>query len=459
MASVQSNRQITEGVIWKQLLIFFFPILLGSVFQQLYNTVDTIIVGRFVGTEALAAVGASSPIISLVCGFFIGIASGPTVILSQRYGAGDKEGVRNALHTGIALALTLGGIVLVLGMTLAPQILRLIGTPESCLANAVTYCRIFFSGAVFSMLYNMGAGILRAMGDSKRPMIFLIICCLVNIAADLIFVCVLDMGVAGVGIATVMSQAISAVLVLSVLLRQKDEGRLEVKRIRFHGKSLLSMLQIGVPAGIQLMMFDLSNLIVQSAVNSFGNATVAAWTAFGKTDGLTWQISGAFGVSVTTFVGQNFGAQKYDRVRRSVWVCMGLSIAIVGSLSILEFTFRRFILGIYTTDPEVIAIGAEMMAHIVLFNAIFMPIEVFAGTMRGTGYSIQPTLIMLTCVCAFRISWILLVVNRFHTIGMLCLAYPISWILCAGVFFAFYLKGDWLHSRIAALGMAPEIKK
>lgn len=458
MSLSRQNRQITEGVIWKQLLLFFFPILMGSFFQQLYNTVDTIIVGRGVGTEALAAVGASSPIISLINGFFIGIASGPTVILSQCYGAGDKHGVRNALHTGVALALTLGAVVMSIGVGFAPQILRLIGTPESCLHDAVTYCRIYFSGAIFAMVYNMGSGILRAMGDSRRPMIFLMICCVINIIGDLFFVYVLRMGVAGAGLATVASQAISAVLVISVLLRQEEESRLEIKHIRFHMGQLASMLRIGVPAGIQLMMFDLSNLIVQSSINSFGEATVAAWTAFGKTDGLTWQISGAFGVSVTTFVGQNFGAQKYDRVRRSVWVCMGLSIAIVGSLSILEFTFRRFILGIYTTDPEVIAIGAEMMAHIVLFNAIFMPIEVFAGAMRGTGYALQPTLIMLTCVCAFRITWVLFVVSRFHTIGMLCLAYPISWFLCATVFFLFYLKGDWLHSRIRALGMQPEVR-
>ncbi len=458
MALSQQNRRITEGVIWKQLLLFFFPILMGSFFQQLYNTVDTIIVGRGVGTEALAAVGASSPIISLINGFFIGVSTGPTVILSQCYGAGDKQGVKNALHTGIALALTLGAVVMTVGVSLAPQILRLIGTPENCLDSAVSYCRIYFSGAVFSMVYNMGSGILRAMGDSKRPMIFLMVCCVVNIVGDLILVYGLKMGVAGAGLATVLSQAISAVLVTSVLLKQDDESRLEVKHIRFHLGQLASMLRIGIPAGIQLMMFDLSNLIVQSSINSFGDATVAAWTAFGKTDGLTWQISGAFGVSVTTFVGQNFGAQKYDRVRRSVWVCMGLSIAIVGALSILEFTFRHFILGIYTTDPEVIAIGGEMMANIVLFNAIFMPIEVFAGTMRGTGYSLQPTLIMLTCVCAFRITWVLLVVSRWHTIATLCMAYPISWVLCASVFYAFYLKGDWLHGRIQALGMAPEIR-
>lgn len=455
---LSQNRRITEGVIWKQLLTFFFPILLGSFFQQMYNTVDTIIVGRFVGTTALAAVGASGPILSLINGFFIGVSSGATVILSQFYGANDREGVNKALHTGMALALTLGVLISLLGVVFAPQILRLIGTPETCFADAVRYCRIYFSGAVASMLYNMGAGILRAMGDSRRPMIFLIICCVVNIVTDLIFVCLLRLGVAGAGIATILSQIISAVLVLRVLRKLPDEERLIPGKIRFHGKLLANILKIGIPAGIQLMMFDLSNLIVQSSINSFGDAAIAAWTAFGKTDGLTWQISGAFGVSVTTFVGQNFGAQKYDRVRRSVWVCMGLSIAIVGSLSLFEFIFRRFILGIYTVDPEVIEIGAHMMACIVLFNPVFMPIEVFAGTMRGTGYALLPTVVMCVCVCLFRVLWVTLVVSRFHTIAVLCMAYPISWILCAGIFAIAYFRGNWLKKPIAQLGLAPEIR-
>ena len=204
------------------------------------------------------------------------------------------------------------------------------------------------------------------------------------------------------------------------------------------------------------MMFDFSNLIVQSSINSFGGTAVAAWTAYGKADGLAWQVNGAFGVAVTTFVGQNFGAQKYDRVRRSVWVCMGLDFAMVGGLSTLEFLFRHFILGIFTTDPEVIRIGAEMMACIVLFNAVFAPIEVFGGTMRGTGYSVQPTLIMCVCVCLIRVLWVVFVASRWHTIRVLCMAYPITWILCAIIFFIVYLKGDWLHSRIQALGMTPE---
>ena len=455
---VASNRRITEGVIWKQLLLFFFPILLGSFFQQLYNTVDTIIVGRALGTTALASVGASASILNLVYGFFAGLSSGATVILSQSYGAGDREGIQKALHSGIALSLTLGLVIAVAGWIAAPRVLSLIGTPENCMEDAVTYCRLIFGGAVASMLYNMGSGILRAMGDARRPMIFLIICCVINIAADLLFVYVFRMGVAGAALATVLAQMISAVLVLSVLMKQQGESRLKLRSIRFHKNTLLSILRIGIPAGIQLMMFDFSNLIAQSSVNSFGDAAIAAWTAYGKTDGMTWQVNGAFGVAVTTFVGQNFGAQKYDRVRRSVWVCMGLGVAMVGGLSVLEFIFRHFLLGIFTTDPEVVRIGGEMMACIILFNVVFVPIEVFGGAMRGIGYALQPTVIMCVCICLLRVLWILLVVSRFHTITVLCMIFPISWILCAGIFLGVYLKGDWLRSRIAALGMAPEVR-
>ena len=450
---ISANRRITEGVIWKQLLIFFFPILMGSFFQQMYNTVDTIIVGRFVGTGALAAVGASGPIISLINGFFLGISSGATVILAQFYGANDGKGVRESLHTGMALALVLGLLILVVGVGFAPRILRLIGTPESCLADAVLYCRIYFSGAVASMVYNMGSGILRAMGDSKRPMFFLIACCGINIVLDLLFVCVLKLGVAGAGIATVLSLIISAGLVVYALLRQPGEERLVLGQLRLHRALLIRILKIGLPAGIQLMMFDFSNLIVQTSINSFGEAAVAAWVAFGKADGITWMLSAAFGVSVTTFVGQNFGAQRYDRVRRSVWVCMAMSVSMVGVLSLLEFTFRRQLLGLFTADPAVVEIGTEMMAQIVLFNVVFMPIEVFAGAMRGTGYALPPTLIMCLCVCLFRVIWVLGVVSRFHSISVLCMAYPISWTMCTVIFYIVYLRGNWLRGRIRDLGM------
>lgn len=458
MQSRLSSRKITEGVIWKQLLSFFFPILLGTFFQQMYNTADTIIVGRFVGTQALAAVGSTAALISLINGFFVGLSSGATVLLSQFFGAGDRKGVSSALHTGIGLSLVLGALITLLGLTLGQAILRLSNVPESCFADAALYTKIYFSGAIASMLYNMGAGILRAMGDSKRPTVFLIITCFLNIAADLFFVVVLRLGVAGAAVATVVSQSISALLVIVVLFRLPDGMAFRFRQIRLEAELLKRILYVGIPAGLQFVTFDLANVLIQSGINSFGDVTVAAWTAYIKTDALTWMISGAFGVSITTFVGQNFGAQKYDRIRKSVWVCMGMSVVLVGTLSALVITFRHFILGIYTTDPEVIRVSAYVMLWTVPFNFIFMPVEVFAGTMRGTGYSLMPTVITCLCVCVFRVVWILTMVARFHTIELLALCYPLSWILAAVVFYIAYRRGTWLTKRIQECGLDPETR-
>lgn len=404
------SQRITEGVIWKQLLFFFFPILLGSFFQQMYNTVDTIIVGRFVGTRALAAVGATSALLNLMNGFFIGLSTGATVLLSQFYGAKSKQGVQDALHTGVALSLLLG------------------------------------------------AGILRAMGDSRRPTVFLMAACGVNIVLDIVCVVVLKMGVAGAAIATVFSQVVSAGMVTVALLRQPEETRLSLKKIRFQGELLKRILYVGVPAGLQFVTFDLANTLIQSGINSFGDVAVAAWTAYVKTDSLTWMISGAFGVSVTTFVGQNFGAQKYDRIRQSVWVCMGMSVALTGAMSALVIAFRPVILGIYTTDPVVIRLGVYVMAWTVPFNVLFMPVEVFAGAMRGTGYSVVPTVITCMCVCVFRVVWIFTVVRTWHRIELLAVCYPLSWLLAATVFAIVYFRGGWLRRRIAQCGMEPEVR-
>lgn len=449
-------RKITEGPILPQLLVFFFPILLGTFFQQMYNTVDTIIVGRFVSTEALAAVGSTGPLVNMINGFFIGISSGATVILSQFFGAGNKDGVVRSLHTGIMLSIVLGLMVVVLGCCFAPLVLRLINTPADCLPLAQVYIRIYFAGAVGSMVYNMGAGILRAMGDSRRPMIFLIISCFINIAVDILFVVVLDWKVVGAALATVLSQAISACMLVVTLVRSKDYP-LQFSALRMDVSLLQRILGIGVPAGLSLVTFDLSNVLVQSGINSFGSATMAAWTAFGKTDAITWMISGAFGVSITTFVGQNFGAQKYRRVQQSVWICMALSLSVVGLLAAFEYFFRRQILGICTPDAEVIEIGAYMMSIIVPFNPLFMPIEILSGTMRGTGYSVVPTVITGLSVCLFRVLWLITVVFRWHSLTLLCLSYPISWLLAVIVFFIVYFRGNWLRKRIAACGMEPDI--
>lgn len=453
-----NDRQITQGVIWKQLLLFFFPILLGTFFQQMYNTVDAIIVGRAVGTQGLAAVGATSALISLLNGFFVGLSTGATVLLSQFYGAGDRNGVRRALHSGIALSLVLGAIITGLGLTAAGPVLKLIRTPESCLAGSTLYTRLYLSGAVASMVYNMGSGILRAMGDSQRPTLFLIAACVINILMDLLFVVVLKLGIAGAALATVLSQVISAVLVVRALLRQPEDVRLRLRELRLDPALLKRILYVGVPAGLQFVTFDLANLLIQSGINSFGDITVAAWTAYVKTDSLTWMISGAFGVSITTFVGQNFGAQKYSRIRQSVWVCLGMAVGLVGCLSILEYGLRYFIIGIYSSDPEVVRTGALIISITVPFNILFMPVEVFAGTMRGTGYSVMPTVITCTCVCVFRVLWIATVVGRFHRLELLAACYPISWLLASIVFYIAYLRGTWLRSRIEKSGMAPEIR-
>lgn len=437
--------QITEGVIWKQLLYFFFPILLGSFFQQMYNTVDTIIVGRAIGTQALAAVGSSSSLFNLVNGFFIGLSSGATVILSQYYGAEDRDGVEQSLHTGMVLSLVLGIITMVIGTGFGPGILRLIRTPENCLEDAVTYVRFYFTGAVASMVYNMGTGILRAMGDSKKPMLFLMFSCFLNIILDILFVVVWNTGVAGAAAATALSQWISAFLVVAALCRLPEECRLQWSKLRISSRMLTRILAIGIPAGLQFMTYDLSNILTQSSINSFGDVTTAAWTAYLKTDAIIWMIITAFGVAITTFVGQNYGAKKYDRVTKSVWICMGMSAVVVIALSAAETYYRNWLLGIYTTDPDVVRAGAYVVLHTVPYCVCFIPVEVMGGAMRGTGYSLVPTIITTVFACVFRVAWVLFIVSRWHSLFLLVLCYPISWAACSLVFCIVYFRGTWLR--------------
>lgn len=455
MGTTVSSRQITEGNIWKQLLIFFFPILLGSFFQQMYNTVDTIVVGRELGTSALAAVGCTGSLVNMVNGLFTGIGSGATVILSQFYGANLLADTKRTLQTGFTLSVVLGAVVTVLGTLGGPWVLALMKTPEDCLFLASQYIRIFFSGAIGSMVYNMGAGILRAMGDSKRPMIYLIITCFLNIFLDILFVRWLRMGVAGAAAATVVSQFISAGLLTAALCRRQD-CPLDLRHLKLEKALMGRILRIGVPAGLQFVTFDFSNILIQSGINSFGDATMAAWTAYAKTDGMTWMVCGAFGVAVTTFVGQNFGAQKYRRIRQSVRACLIMGIASEILLSAVVLLFREPILGIYIKDPEVIEIGSVIMLSIVPFNFTFMPVEVFGGTLRGVGDAATPTAISGICVCLLRIIWLLTGVKALHTLNSLTICYPVTWILASVVFSVIYLRGNWLSKRIAACGMAPE---
>lgn len=441
---------ITEGVIWKQLLWFFFPILFGTFFQQLYNTVDAVIVGQFVGKEALAAVGGTtSVLINLVVNLFVGISSGTTVVISQFYGAHHYHIVRKTVHTSMALALAGGAIMTLLGVAASPAALSAMGTPADIMEYAVTYIRVFSLGMIASFIYNIGSGILRAIGDTKRPLYFLIAACLTNIVLDLVLVLGLNLGVFGVALATLISQWVSAVLVIITLMRFEGCCRLMWRHVRFYPNILKSVLFVGFPAGLQSDMYAVSNILIQSCINTFGTDTVAAWTAYGKVDGFFWMIMSAYGVSVTTFVGQNFGAQKYERIRQSVRVCLCMTLGTAIGASLLFLTFGKFFLSLFTPDQQVIAIGMQMMHIIMPFYFSYICVEVLSGAIRGTGQALIPMLVTGGGVCLFRVLWIFFVLPFWHNLVFLFASYPISWALTSLLFIVYYVHGGWLQKQIA----------
>lgn len=436
----QLANQITEGIIWKQLLIFFFPIVFGTFFQQLYNTIDTIIVGHFIGKSALASVGGSSTqIVNLVVGFFTGLSSGASVIIAQFYGARDERSVQESLHTAYAFSI-LGSIAISIpGILLAPHLLRWMNTPAELVQDSALYLRIYFAGILFVFIFNVGSSILRAIGDSKHPLYYLMVCCLLNIILDILCVVWLDMGVAGAAAATFFSQAASAVLVTRKLMVSGGILKLSLKKLRFHANVLRSLLRIGMPAGFQSIMYSLSNVIIQSALNSFGTDTVAAWSVYGKLDAVFWMISGAIGISITTFVGQNFGARKYGRVKKSVRVCLGIDALISGVLVIFFLLLRNPLFRIFTNDADVIRIGCEMMALITPCYMFFICIEVLSGALRGIGDVIIPTLITLGGVCLFRILWLFGALRIRPTVNAIILSYPVTWLTTSILFILYYL--------------------
>lgn len=449
--NIKENR-ITEGVIWKQLLLFFFPILIGTFFQQLYNTVDTIIVGQYVGTEALAAVGTTSTLINLLVGFFVGLSSGATVIISQYFGGGDWKNLSRAVHTSIALALAGGGIIMVLGLLTARPSLGLLGVPEEIMDGALTYLHIYYGGIIFCMIYNVGTGVLRAIGDSRMPLYVLIVCCLVNIVLDLLFVVAFHWGVMGVALATVFSQVASALLIMVRLMCTRESYRVELKHIRFDRNILRNVIRIGLPAGLQSVMYSFSNLIIQASINSFGTDAIASWAAIGKIDGFIWMVMGAFGISITTFVGQNFGAGKYDRVKRSVRVCLGITLGVTVSLSVLMLLFMEPLLRFFTGDEAVISIGQSFLRILGPSYFLFVFIEIFSGAIRGAGEALQPMLITTFGVCGLRVLWIFAAVPLLPTMQMVAMNYPVTWAVTGLVFTIYYFRMNWLRRCMQARG-------
>ena len=441
-ARTTSSNGITEGVIWQQLLAFFFPILFGTFFQQLYNTADAIIVGQFLGKEALAAVGGGTgTAINLLIGFFTGLAAGATVIISQHYGAKNDEKVSASIHTAIALALVGGLIISIVGYVFTKPMLELIGTPDDVLPLAVSYMQIYFLGGIPVVMYNMGAGIFRAMGDSRSPFYFLIASCLTNIVLDLLFVGVFGMNVEGAAIATVISQVLSMILIFITLMRRKDSTRLRIRKIAFDRTLLRQMLMIGFPAGIQSIMYTISNLIIQAAINQYGTDTAAAWAGWSKLDQIFWMFINAFSIAITTFVGQNFGAGKIDRARKGV-----LTVTIMAAASTLAIEAGYFLVGryglmLFITDSAVLEIGVSIMKYIVPWYITYIAIELLSGAIRGVGKSLIPTLISVFGICVLRIVWIYVSPAINPTLFGVLFSYPFSWVVTSLLFIIYYFRG------------------
>lgn len=425
---MDKKNQITDGVIWKQLLIFFFPIMVGTLFQQLYNTVDAIIVGRFVGKQALASVGGSAAVLTnFVIGFFTGLSAGATVIISQFYGAKNLKQLSKGLHTAYAFSITVSLLISVIGWFSTPALLHLLKTPADVIPDSILYLRIYFLGMIFTLTYNMGSSIMRAIGDSRRPLIYLIICCGINIVLDILFVIVFHMGIAGAAIATVISQGASAILVTRSLMKSYGILKLELRSIRFHGALLKSELKIGLPGGIQSFGYSISNIIIQAVINDFGTDTAAAWAAYGKLDAIFWTVCGSFGIAITTFAGQNYGARKFNRVKKSVRVCLGMALGVCGSLIVFLMVFCRPLYHIFTTDYAVVDIGVYMLRLITPSYVIFIFVEIFSGALRGIGDVLIPSTITLGGVLLARLTWILFVTPMTGELSTLLYSYPLAW--------------------------------
>ena len=436
---------ITQGVIWKQLLAFFFPLWFGTFFQQLYNTVDTVVVGRFVGKTALAAVGSTGVIVNLTVGIFTGLAAGAVVVIAQRYGARMGDEVHKSVHTAMLLSILMGAFFMIVGFLLTPWALRAMNTTEDALPGAILYLRVYFLGMIPNLVYNMGTGVLRAVGDSRRPLYFLMAASLCNIVLDLLLVVVFHLGVLGVAIATVASQLLSAVLVVLSLTRAEGASfQLFPRSLTIHPQPLQAILRVGVPTALQSVMYNASNLFIQAAINSFGTDAVAAWTAYGKMDVIFWMTITAMSQSVTTFAGQNYGASKYDRLKKGVRVSIGMSAIITLALSAIMVLFARPILTIFTPDHDVLEIGVSMVRFLAPSYITYILIELLSGAIRGAGKSLVPTLITIFGVCGLRLLWLFTMVPVYHTINMVAASYPITWSVTSIALLLYYCFGKWL---------------
>lgn len=437
---------MTEGSIYQKIIRFALPIFWGNLFQQLYNVVDSLIVGNFLGKEALAAISSTGSLIFLLVGLVGGIFAGAGVVISRYFGAGDTEKVEKAIHTTVCFGLIAGIVLTLLGTILSPWILRLMGTPESVFPNAVMYVRIYFGGILTVVMYNTASGIFQAVGDSKRPLYFLLISSVINVVLDLLFVVGLNMGIGGAALATVIAQAVSAILAFNHLIKTTDIYKVSLQKIALHKEMLKQILQFGIPSGVQNSVIALANIVVQSNINSFDAIAVAGCGAYSKIEGFVFIPITSFAMSMTVFIGQNLGAGQYERAKKGTYFGIAVSTIIAEVVGIIFFLTAPTLIALFNNDPEVIAYGTLQARTIALFFFLLAFSHCIAGILRGAGKSIIPMLVMLVCWCLIRVVYVTVATHFIPDIQVIFWAYPLTWSLSSIIFLVYYLKSDWLHT-------------
>lgn len=434
---------MTSGSIWKTILIFSIPLIIGNLLQQTYNTIDSMIVGNFVGSSALAAVGSSTALINLLISFAQGIAVGSGIIVAQSLGSNARKDVRVSIHTSMALALVLGLVISIMGYVFAPWLLEKMQTPSEVMPESIEYLRVFSLGLIFNVIYNMEAGILNAVGNSKRSLLYLSIASFTNVVLDFIFIKYLGMGVRGAAIATNISQFISALLALLFLLRVPEIYKVSLKKIKIHKDMALRIIKVGIPTAIQGTVISLSNVIMQSSVNVFGAMPMAGFGAFIKIDGFNILPVLSLSLAITTFAGQNYGAGKIDRVKKGMWTTLFMTIIYTIISGTMLYNFAPKVIALFTKEPDVIAAGVLATKFFCPFYFLLAIMHSLAGTVRGTGRTVPPMLIMILSLCVFRILAAKFVIPHYNTIENVYLLYPISWTIGAILMIGYTIKADW----------------
>ena len=445
----KNDVNMTEGSIIRHLVVFAAPLLVGNIFQQLYNTVDTWVVGKYVSNEAFSAVGTVGPIINMLIGFFLGLSSGAGVVISQYYGAGRTEEVRKTVHTSLMMTILLGLLFTGLGIALIPGMLGLMNTPAEVIPESTAYLTIYFAGVLGLMLYNMGAGILRAVGDSTRPFYYLVVSAVINTVLDLVFVLRFDMGVAGVAWATIIAQGISAVLTLITLLRSDSCIRVSLRALRIHFDMLQKIIRVGIPAALQMALTSFSNVFVQSYINYFGADCMSGWTAYGKIDTLLMLPMQSLALASTTFVGQNLGLGKVDRAKRGVRIALALSLVTAVILMIPVMVFAPSLVAFFNEKTTVVEYGTMFLRYISPFYILCCFNQIYSGALRGAGNTRAPMVIMLASFVVFRQIY-LFVLTHFiaNTILPVSMGYPAGWLVCSLLTYLYYRRADLTKSRI-----------